>query len=269
MIKISIRSRNISCKPLKELEFPKKVIYRMGSTTPTEVITKRLNPIEINSVHGCAISADKLLMKQCFDSCDIKTAEYWHPVMLEDDDPSLETLTEELISLLDNYGKIIVKARNSSGGRGIYLLTTIEECTAWMAEHYTTVYNYIFERYYTYSREYRVHVTKNGCFYASRKMLKNDAEVRWHRHHNNSIFVNEDNELFNKPANWDEIVTECIKALDGMTLDIAAFDVKVQNDKHENPKFIILESNTAPALGEQGLQLYKEQLIKLIDDRLK
>ena len=52
------------------------------------------------------------------------------------------------------------------------------------------------------------------------------------------------------------------KSKNAVGLDICAVDVKVQTSKYKNPKFIILETNSAPALGEIGVQLYLEQLRK-------
>ena len=99
-------------------------------------------------------------------------------------------------------------------------------------------------------------------------MLKQDADVRWHRHENNSVWILENNELFNKPNNWDNIVEDCIKALKALHLDIAAFDIKVQTNTQENPKYIILESNSAPALGTYGIQQYKQMLTSYINENI-
>jgi glutathione synthase/RimK-type ligase-like ATP-grasp enzyme len=57
-------------------------------------------------------------------------------------------------------------------------------------------------------------------------------------------------------------VDACVKALKTLNLDLAAFDVKVAKDG----KYIILESNSAPALGEFGIQRYTEILIKFINN---
>ena len=75
------------------------------------------------------------------------------------------------------------------------------------------------------------------------------------------------NPLFDKPVNWDSIVDSCVSALDAIGLDIAAFDVKVQSNKHEEPEYIILESNSAPSLGERGIEKYKEILTRLINEQ--
>lgn len=249
-----VRSRNTTCKPLKEIIVPDTTILRLGSTTPTEEITRKANPREINTAQSCAISGNKIWMRQAFEEHNIPIAEG----ICTSDMKALENFLKE-------HGTIICKHIRSSKGRGIYLIKCHEELIDWAANH--QLENYVFEKYYTYSREYRLHVTKDGCFYTCRKMLRNDAEVRWHRHNENCVWVTEENPLFDKPSNWDNIVSSCVDALKALGLDIAAFDVKVQNSKHKSPKYIILESNSAPSLGEIGLQKYKETLTRIINEQ--
>ncbi len=256
-----VRSRNITCTPLKELVVPRTTILRLGSTTPTEKISKYPNPKEINTSEGCKISGDKIAMKQAFDSSNIPTAEW---VSYNKGVKITEAKALDLFNTFD--GRVIVKHRNSSRGKGIYYFADSDKLYDWMTENANTIHHYIFERYYTYTREYRLHVTKYGCFYTCRKMLRRDAEVRWHRHNVNSVWITEENPLFDKPTNWDSIVNSCVKALKAVGLDIAAFDVKVQNSQHEEPKYIILESNSAPSLGEKGLEKYKTILTRLINE---
>jgi glutathione synthase/RimK-type ligase-like ATP-grasp enzyme len=98
-------------------------------------------------------------------------------------------------------------------------------------------------------------------------MLKEDAEERWHRHDMNSVWIMEENELFEKPSNWDLIVEECVKALNAVGLDIGGCDVKVQSEKNQdrggNPEFIILEINSGCSMGSVTLVKYEEQLRKM------
>mgnify|MGYP002764499577 FL=1 len=97
-------------------------------------------------------------------------------------------------------------------------------------------------------------------------MLRRDAEERWHRHDNNSVWIVEENPQFDKPTNWDTIVAECIKALNAVGLDIAAIDVKVQSaNKGQDPKFIILETNSAPSLGERTTEEYINKLTQIVN----
>jgi hypothetical protein len=62
------------------------------------------------------------------------------------------------------------------------------------------------------------------------------------------------------------VINDCVKALKSLNLDIAAFDVKIQTNKYKNPKYIILESNSAPALGDYGLEKYKQLLTKYVNE---
>ena len=100
-------------------------------------------------------------------------------------------------------------------------------------------------------------------------MLIEGKGDRWHRHADNSVFILENNELFDKPSNWDNIVESCVNALKAIGLDIACFDVKVQKNNVDYPKYILLESNSAPCLKEVGITKYKEALTKIINGKYK
>lgn len=269
--RLRVRSRNKTCAPLRELVFPKRVIYRMGSVTPTDKITKRQDYLELNTAEACMISGNKILMKERFSHGKISTAPWF---MVKYGDIHMKDgkyFSSRVNSALLKWKQIIVKRYNSSGGKGIYLIAKPEDFDTFFRdpngcnENKNQINKYIFEKYYTYSREYRIHVTKEGYFLADRKMLLDDAQERWHRHENNSIWIGEQNELFDKPTNWDDIVASCVKALKSIGLDIAAFDVKVQNNKHEDPKWIIMESNSAPGLGENSIEIYKNLLTYIIN----
>lgn len=253
---LKIRSRNASAKKLqKQIRVDTPTVLRLGSKTPNEEIFKPKHLIrgirEINTVEACMISNDKKRMKEAFNALQVPTAPWC----------TTTELSEDLQRL---HFPVIIKHIHSSQGDDIYYCSNVEEFQDWLNERHGT--NHIVEEYKTYSREYRIHVTKNGCFLANRKMLRNDAEVRWHRHHSNSVWINEDNPMFDRPTNWDEIVDACKLALLSIGLEIGAVDVKVQNNQHEHPQFIILETNSAPALGDETAELYKNELINLINE---
>lgn len=258
-----VRSRNKSCAPLREIEVPITTIYRMGSTTPTEQITKKKKYIEINSVNSCKISSNKILMKRRIRHAHCSTAEYF---VGNNNEQSFLDICEDRLNKWKNG--IIAKRKNSSKGNGLARLTTTTDCWEFFYENQGDLHNWIFERYYTYTKEYRIHVTKEGYFYAARKMLIEGKGDRWHRHADNSVFILENNELFDKPSNWDNIVESCVNALKAIGLDIACFDVKVQKN-NVDPKYILLESNSAPCLKDVGIQAYKKQLIKIINGRYR
>ena len=267
---LRVRSRNKSCAPLRDLEFSKRAILRLGSTTKTSQITKRKDYIEINSAEACRISGNKTLMKQRFTHAKIRTAP-WFKISEGDIHITKENkiFSNRIWRKLDKWKKIIAKYNYSSGGKGIFLIESMDDFDRFyreqVANQYRLISDFIFERYYTYSREYRIHVTEDGCFLADRKMLKEDAVDRWHRHGSNCFWISEDNPLFDKPVNWFSICESCIKAMKSIGLDICCFDVKVQNNKHEFPEWIILESNSAPALGDVSIEKYKEQITKIIN----
>jgi len=134
---------------------------------------------------------------------------------------------------------------------------------------------YYSERFINYNREYRLHCTKNGCFYACRKMLKTDAEARWFKNDSNCIWYVDTNDGFDRPTNWDKIEAECVKALNAVGLDFGAFDVRVQSSKNkeevlrEDPKFVIIEVNSAPSFGDITERKYKEIIPQLIMSKVK
>ena len=253
---LKIRSRNRSANLLrKQIVTDHPAVFRLGSFTPTRDIFKNCRHPEliqeINTVQACKTSNDKYLMKCAFDEHNVKTAKW---CLLSDEEQIRELRFPT-----------IIKHVHSSRGNGIFYVENIEAINDL---NLNNLENYIIEEYKTYSREYRIHVDKFGCFLTHRKMLRNDAEVRWHRHHINTVWIVEDNPMFDKPSNWDEIVEECQKAIKAVGLDIGCVDVKVQNNKHEHPEFIILETNSAPALGEDSAEKYKSELILLTQNNI-
>ena len=253
---IKIRSKNHTANGLRRtVRTAHNILLRLGSMTPTNQIfpnqvRRGEQIIELNTVEACKVSGNKILMKQRFDEHEVKTAKW---IQLSNWNP--ENFTEEY--------PYIIKHKHSSKGNGIYYITNEEELRRFISEH-THTEDYILEKYHTYTKEYRLHVYGDGCFYTCRKMLRTDATDRWHRHDSNSVWILEENELFSKPSNWDAIVAECVKAKNAVGLDICAVDIKVQNESHrEEPKFIILETNSAPSLGEITTQKYIEKLTEI------
>jgi len=261
--KPQLRTKNHTAAPLRNSlgEFAMRCIIRLGSRTTIAEAFSRMPQgrpvIEVNTVEACHNSGDKILMKQCFDRAEVKTAEWW---LLSDPD----------ILILPSGYPLIIKHKNSCKGEGIYFINTQEELQNFILAH--NVRDYIAERYAGYQKEYRLHVTKDGCFYTCRKMLKQDAEDRWHRHDSNSVWMMEENPLFEKPKNWDDIVSECVKALNAVGLTVGACDVKVQSEKGRRedfvPEFIVLEINSGPSMGDITAVKYREELPKIINDKI-
>jgi len=261
LFKPTLRTKNYTAAPLRSSlgEFAMRCIIRLGSKTTVAEAFPRMPQgrpvVEINTVEACHNSGDKILMKSLFDVAEVKTAQW--KVLSEAQD-------------WDVFPAII-KHRNSCKGEGIYFLDNQEDLTRLKTELRPNS-SYIIERYMGYQKEYRLHVTKDGCFYTCRKMLKQDAEDRWHRHDTNSVWIMEENPLFEKPKNWDDIVSECVKALNAVGLDVGACDLKVQSEKgHRDdfiPDFIVLEINSAASMGSVTEIKYREELPKIINNKI-
>ena len=251
----NVRSRHPSHQVLREKLplLPFKSIVRLGSTTDLGD-----NRVECNSIQAIKNSADKLLMKRCFSGAEVKTASWISGI-------------NNSVDIIYTFAKlnypIIAKSRKGSRGEGNTKIDNKEQLDQWFAGKNLELY--IFEKFYTYSKEYRIHITKEGCFYTCRKLLKNDTPEaeQWHRHDENSVWILEDNAKFMKPANWNDIVADCVKALDSLGLDIGAFDVKTQGSLKENPEWIIIESCSAPSFGEITGIKYVEQIPKILIDK--
>jgi len=255
-----LRSKN---KTLPLLPF--KSVIRLGSTTVLEDDNER---VQINTPQAVKNSASKLLMKQCFTNAGVKTARWFkfHPIAggytIND-----QTNLNLNIEFADLPYPIISKSLYGSRGIGNTKFNNQDELEKWLIGK--NLNNYIFEEFVKMTREYRLHVTDNGCFYTCRKLLKNDApEGTWQKHDDVCSWILEDNPSFKKPNNWNDIVADCIKAKNALGLDICAFDVMVQGSKNgierENPEWNICESCSAPSFGNITGQKYIEELTKLI-----
>ena len=232
--------------------FPFKSIIRFGSVTESEI------GLEINSVEAIKNSASKLRMKKCFDAAGVKTAKWGQASNLEE----LLILGKSLTN--DWKNSLVCKSLFGSRGRGNTLVDSEEALKAWTNNK--DLNNYIFEKYYNYTREYRLHVDSEGCFYTCRKMLKGDTpeDKKWMRNDATCSWFLDSNPLFNKPSNWNVIEDECVKALKAVGLDIGACDIRVNKDE----EFIILEINSAPSMAPGTLTKYLETLPKLLEKKL-
>ena len=246
-------------------KLPFRSLIRLGSTTKTLLN----NIVEINSIEAIQNSSNKLLMKQCFDKLNVKTAIWFRYdrskggfYRLDSRNNIINCNAEEL-----PY-PIIAKRHYGSRGQGNTKLDTPKELDKFLKTNSPA--NYIFERFHNYAREYRLHVTEEGCFYTCRKMMKLDTpeEDKWFRNDANCTWFVESNPKFDKPINWDEIVEDCVKALKSVGLDFGAIDLRVQSAKGtENPDYIVVEINSAPSFGEVTREKYFEMLPHLIQKK--
>lgn len=271
-----IRSRHPSHAPLRVRGvfplFKKRSVIRFGSLTEyDDSVTNGGSRLEINTVQAVKNSSSKIKMKQCFVENDVKTATWW-----KFDSDAILFLPEGNqnkvgIQLSDLPFPIISKSEFGSRNKGNKKHDTSEELSTWLASK-SSIQNYIFEKYYNFSREYRLHISKNGCFYSCRKMLKRDTEDKdkWYRNDTHCVWILEENENFDKPTNWDAIVAESVKALQAVGLDIGAVDLRIQSatdssgNTRQNPEFIIVEINSAPSFGTITIEKYKTELTRLI-----
>jgi len=263
-----IRSRHPSHNSIRGTLglFPKRTVVRFGSSTELP------GYVEINTVKACQTSANKLAMKNAFMNNNVKTAE-WYVLN-----------KNKFVNKAGEFeGKdlpfpIVAKSHWGSRGNGNYLIQSLEDLELFFKDIKKDNTNYIFEKYYNYDKEYRLHVTKDGVFYTNRKMLKKDTpeDQRWYKNDNNCVWILEENPLFDKPTCWDEIVKESVKALNAVGLDFGAVDVRVQKNttgvkkvkNRETVDFIIIEINSAPSFGEGTLKKYQQELPKIINRKI-
>lgn len=256
---------------------------RIGSTTH---LGDNVARIEINTVQAVQNSRSKLLMKQKFTEAGVKTADCWtYCSQINGSEQyrlSFNLLQHTDRDLAPTHARnlpypIIAKSHFGQGGAGNTKLDNQAALEAWMRGK--DLSGYIFEKFYNYSREYRLHVTQGENFLSWRKMRKREAQDRWYFNSNNCVWIGEylnfeENPLFDKPINWEEIQAECIKACVAVGLDICAIDVRVQSNLVEGGNrrrtcdFIILETNSAPALGEVGQRVYGDKINELITKKI-
>lgn len=259
-----IRSRHPSHNGLRNAlrKMPFRSVIRFGSTTELDdPATLNGSRVELNSADGIRNSSSKLKMKRCFDTLGVKTAPW-----ISASGP------QSIIEFANETGyPIVAKSHHGSRGQGNTLLKTQSEIESYLRNK--EIGNYIFEKYCNFNKEYRLHVTEDGCFYSCRKMLKQefkDHPNSWQRHDDNCVWILEQNENFDKPDNWNDIVEHCVKAIKSCGLDFGACDLRVQNNtdsdgnRRSNPDFIVVEVNSAPSFGDVTLEKYKEVLPKLL-----
>jgi len=274
MFRPRLRSRHPSHSVLRPTRkklplLPFKSIIRLGSTTEIEG-----DRIEINSVEAVKNSSNKFKMKSKFTENGVITAEWWLIDFNEDgsfkfkNPISFDTVEYENISF-----PLVAKKFFGSRNEGNTLIKTLDELEDYVENNQNN--NYLIEKFYNYTREYRIHVTENGYFYTCRKMLKRDtpSEQKWFRNDQHCVWITEENELFDKPVNWDLIVEHSVKALKAVGLDIGAVDLKIQSatnkeeEIRDNPKFIIIEINSAPSFGSTTEKKYIEILPELLKQK--
>ena len=267
-----VRSKNHSLDSLRRANkglpaLPVKSIVRFGSVTETSKVFKKASSVpivEINTVDAVRNSSSKIKMKEAFDRAKISHAKWYKKLM----SGGLVDNSGEFIEFSSIKYPIIAKKVYGSRGKGMLFIDSEESFKKALDSIKGSLY--MFEEYKNYVREYRLHCTLDGCFYACRKMLKEGAEDRWYRNDSNCVWYVESNPKFDKPSNWEDIIKDCVKALKEVSLDFGAFDVRVQSSmnsegrKRKVCEFAIIEVNSAPSFGEITERKYKEILPALI-----
>jgi D-alanine-D-alanine ligase-like ATP-grasp enzyme len=108
--------------------------------------------------------------------------------------------------------------------------------------------DYIFESFLNYGKEYRIHVSTEGAFLTWRK-VRRSGEVTWFFNSTNCSWLGEENPEFDLPKCFNEMCEESVKALNAVGLDIGGVDIRVQKNTNKNPKFAIIEINSACSMG--------------------
>lgn len=260
---------------------PFKSVVRLGSITDErDTVTNGGDRIEVNTIQAVTNSKDKLLMKQCFQRNDIKTANWCRlqDVIIESINAAgFKTYSDET-GITELEYPFIIKNRFGSRGNGNTKIDNEESFRNWLNNNNPRRYeNYIVEKFHNYSREYRLHVTQDKCFYTCRKMLKRDTQedLKWFRNDKNCVWVREDSDSgqFDKPVNWDSIVEQCVNACKSVGLDFAAIDLRVQSATtnkgrvRENPEFIVIETNSAPSFGEITTEKYIDIIPEILNKK--
>jgi len=268
-----VRTANFTAKPLrKSILTDFKAIVRLGSLTKTEKIFGRIpGIIEINTIDAIQNSRSKLRMKECFKQLKVPQAEW----CIDIDIPTIKKTGFQTVSDITGIEgmdfPIVIKRIFGFQGRGMELINNQEELKAWITKHRHFEGNFdgwYFEKFYNYAREYRLHVAKDiGVFLSWRKLRTKDAKERWFFNSINSNWVGEDHKLFDRPRCWKEMEKAACNCVNSTGLDIGAVDIRVQSNTQRDPKFIVCEINSAPALGDLGIIKYKEVITKLINNK--
>lgn len=245
------------------LRFPVKTLIRLGSTT----VPSTKFDVEINSVESIQKSANKLLMKEAFDAHGVATAD-WFTYEIDSFFPRGD-VGNKPIPLADMPYPIIMKNIYGSRGEGNTKCDTPEQLQAAMRKA-KDLKNYIFEKFYNFAKEYRLHVSILGVFLVWRKLRKSDTpeDQRWYFNNANCNWVSPAHELFDCPVNMVEAKEEALKALKAVGLTIGGVDLRIQT-KGTSPKFIVVEINSACSQAELTAESYVAEFNKIVNELSK
>jgi glutathione synthase/RimK-type ligase-like ATP-grasp enzyme len=258
---VRIRTRNSTSRSLRRaILVDNWAVCRLGSLTSTEDCfeTPKRGVIEVNTVDAIQNSRSKIRMKSCFTTKSVPQADAWY--------------STDQLNHSENFSfPVVVKRVFGFQGRGMKLINNQQEFDIWLREHpHWSSNGWFIERYYNYAREYRLHVgTKVGVFLSWRKLRRRDATERWFFNSENCEWYGTEHAMFDQPKCWKAMCKAAVDALKSTGLDLGAVDIRVQSNTQNDPKFIVCEINSAPALGEVGVEMYKDVIKKIVEYKTK
>ena len=268
-----LRTKNFSAADLKAAnagigEFSARAIVRLGSRTSTKeafpMSYGKRRIVEVNTVAAVENSRSKLLMKNCFAQLNVPQSRWF----TRQNGAILDVLSNSNIAVNDLPYPILAKKICGFKGHGMVKIDNADEMAVFLSKYNP---DYYYEQFFNGSAEFRLHVTEDGCFMAWRKLRKNDTpdDRRWYFNSDHCNWVGETHELFNKPSNWDQMVEASVNALKAVGLDIGSVDLRCQSPKIKNPSFLVIEINSAPSLGEKGVEAYRTEIAKIINKKIE
>jgi carbamoylphosphate synthase large subunit len=269
---IKLRSKNPSAADLRTrlagVRTVKPYVVRLGSRTPLSTFK---NPVyrgamEINTIESIENSRSKLRMKNCFedpeDGHGVRQSAWYTfegGIISTGSAGEKQSVAKNLLPY-----PIVIKQICGFKGHGMVKCETIEELDAWLENHSTS--GYYIEEFKNFAKEYRLHATQNEVILSWRKLRRADATERWFFNSSNCNWVNEEHEMFAKPACWNLMCEHAIRAIRATGLSIGAVDVRVKSGGNKLEDFIVLEVNSAPELGEVGTEAYFNVITKMIKE---
>lgn len=218
-----------------------KVMVRHGASKKA-ILKGAKFPFEINSIQAIARNANKAKMKEIFIENGISTPECF------------DNTPENRQKFKDAGWNVVYKLRNHHRGIGMELLS-LKEIDKLAAPQYN---NGLIERRINVSREWRVHCcVKLNEFYPLEKRRRHSAQGAAVRNIETCVF----REKFDEPANWQDALDLCKKALEAIGLDTGGVDLAMT----PQGKFYVIETNSGPSLGEKSAAWYQDKYNKLID----
>lgn len=201
-------------------------------------------------------------MKRCFENLHVPQARWYEGPLGE---RNVSVIKSHFgITKTEEY-QLVGKAICGFQGKGMVLINNDTELADFCRHH--TSENFYLELYMNLSREYRLHATQDEVFMSWRKLRKSDANERWFFNSHNCNWVGENHELFNKPSNWDYLCETACNAIRSVGLDIGCVDLRISSK--DPSQFIILETNSGPSLGEQGVEIYRIKIKEILEKKFK